>query len=332
MTTRENATAPLTPTSPSMSPARRESRGAEGREAGPSLLTAPHTPSDRDAPRRRLSADLAEHFRDLWAYRELLLQFTRRDIRVRYKQAAIGVAWAVLTPLVVILSGWVLRLAFGRISGEMPNDQMMAGVAVKSLGWAFFVGAMGFGTASITGHLSLITKTYFPRAILPIASVLTQLVDAAIALAALAIALPFFGVGFSLGLLWVLPVAILLVLFTTAVTLAASCANVFFRDAKHLVQIVLSFGIFFTPVFFDASAFGPTGSRVVMLNPLSPMLEGLRLAIVQGHNLARPLVDGAGLLIWTPAYLAYSAAVAIVGLLLTMAYFHRAEFDFAEYV
>ena len=77
---------------------------------------------------------------------------------------------------------------------------------------------------------------------------------------------------------------------------------------------------------------GQTGSRVVMLNPLSPMLEGLRLAIVQGHNLARPLVDGAGLLIWTPAYLAYSAVVAIVGLLLTMAYFHRAEFDFAEYV
>lgn len=251
---------------------------------------------------------------------------------MRYKQAAIGVAWAVLTPLVVVLSGWVLRLAFGRISGEMPNDQTMAGVAVKSVGWAFFVGAMGFGTASITGHLSLITKTYFPRAILPIASVLTQLVDAAIALVALAIALPFFGVGLSLGLLWIVPLALLLVFFTTAVTLTASCANVFFRDANYLIQIVLSFGIFFTPVFFDASAFGHAGSRIAMLNPLAPLLEGLRLAVVHGHNLARPLVDSAGLLIWTPAYLVYAAVWAIVGLLVTMAYFHRAEFDFAEYV
>ena len=324
MATRENTMSGPTP------------RDAPTTSAGESSASAPsltpRLPQDDVEPRRKISADLAEHFRDLWEYRELLLQFTRRDISVRYKQAAIGVAWAVLTPLVVVLSGWVLRLAFGRISGEMPNDEMMAGVAVKSLGWAFFVGAMGFGTASITGHLSLITKTYFPRAILPIASVLTQLVDAAIAFVAVAIALPFFGVGFSLGLLWVVPIAVLLVFFTTAVTLAASCANVFFRDAKHLVQIVLTFGIFFTPVFFDASAFGHTGSRIAMINPLAPLLEGLRLAVVQGHNLARPLVDSAGLLTWTPLYLAYAAAWAIVGLLVTLAYFHRAEFDFAEYV
>lgn len=299
----------------------------QGPAAAPSSLAAGY-----DAERRSIVADLVEHFRDLWDYRELLIQFTRRDINVRYKQAAIGVAWAILTPLVVVLSGWVLRLAFGRMSGEMPNDEMMAGVAVKSLGWAFFVGAMAFGTASITGHLSLITKTYFPRAILPIASVLTQLVDAGIALVALTIALPFFGVGASLGLLWIVPVALLLVLLTTGITLAASCANVFFRDAKHLVQIVLTFGIFFTPVFFDAAAFGHSGSKIVMLNPLAPLLEGLRLAVVHGHNLARPLVDAAGSLIWTPAYLAYSAAWAVLGLLLTMAYFHRAEFDFAEYV
>jgi lipopolysaccharide transport system permease protein len=326
MTTRENTIPPIIK--------ERASESLEGGDIASQAASpaASLTDWEGEEPRRKISADLSEHFRDLWAYRELLLQFTRRDISVRYKQAAIGVAWAVLTPLVVVLSGWVLRLAFGRMSGEMPNDEMMAGVAVKSLGWAFFVGAMGFGTASITGHLSLITKTYFPRAILPIASVLTQLVDAGIALVAVAIALPFFGVGFSLGLFWVEPIAVLLVFFKTAVTLAASCANVFFRDAKHLVQIVLTFGIFFTPVFFEASAFGHTGSRIAMINPLAPLLEGLRLAVVQGHNLARPLVDSAGLLIWTPLYLAYAAVWAIVGLLVAMAYFHRAEFDFAEYV
>ena len=297
------------------------------------LLSAGTVPGAQNEPARRgIGADLSEHARELWGYRELLVQFTRRDISIRYKQAAIGIAWAVLTPLVVVLSGWVLRLAFGRMSGEMPNDEMMAGVAVKSLGWAFFVGALAFGTASITGHLALITKTYFPRAILPIASVLTQLVDAAIGVVALAIALPFFGVGLSLALLWIVPLALMLVLFTTGVTLAASCANVFFRDAKHLVQIILSFGIFFTPVFFNADAFGATGSRIAMLNPIAPILEGLRLAVVQGHNLAQPLAGYAGSLAWTPSYLIYAAVWAVAAFLASMVLFRRAEFDFAEYV
>ena len=297
------------------------------------LLSAGEVPGAQNEPARRgVGADLSEHVRELWGYRELLVQFTRRDISIRYKQAAIGIAWAVLTPLVVVLSGWVLQLAFGRLSGQMPNDEMMAGVAVKSLGWAFFVGALAFGTASITGHLALITKTYFPRAILPIASVLTQLVDAAIGVVALAIALPFFGVGLSLALLWVVPLALMLVLFTTGVTLAASCANVFFRDAKHLVQIVLSFGIFFTPVFFNADVFGATGSRIAMLNPIAPILEGLRLAVVQGHNLAQPLVGYSGSLAWTPSYLIYAAVWALAAFLASMVLFRRAEFDFAEYV
>ncbi|MGQ0639846.1 MAG: ABC transporter permease [Gemmatimonadaceae bacterium] len=295
------------------------------------VLPVPTSPRS-EAPSRRISSDLREQVLELWAYRELLVQFTRRDIRIRYKQAAIGVAWAVLIPLVVVLSGWVLQLAFSRMSGVRPNDEMLAGVAVKSLGWAFFVGALAFGTASITGHLALITKTYFPRAILPIASVLTQLVDVAIGAVALAIALPFFGVGLSWALLWVAPLILLLILFTTGVTLAASCANVFFRDAKHVVQIILSFGIFFTPVFFNADAFGATGSRIAMLNPIAPLLEGTRLAVVQGHNLAQPLAGYAGSVAWTPWYLIYAALFAVAAFLGSMVLFHRAEFDFAEYV
>jgi lipopolysaccharide transport system permease protein len=286
---------------------------------------------DRRPTSPSLWAELRDMVRDLWLFRELLVQFTRRDIRIRYKQAVIGVAWAILTPLVVVLSGWILRVAFGRLSGETPSDAILAGVAVKSLGWAFFVGALGFGTPSITGHLTLITKTYFPRAILPLAAVFTQLVDAGIGVAALVILLPFFSVQLSVAMLWVVPLVMLLILLTTAITLAASCANVFFRDAKHLVQIVLSFGIFFTPVFFDASAFGTTGSRLLMLNPLAPLLEGLRLAVVEGHNLLVPIVN-AGVVGWTPAYLVYAMLWAIGGLLLSIAIFRRAEFKIAEYV
>jgi len=304
-------------------------------ELNPTTVAVENLPVAEPAggSRRSIGADLREIGSDLIQFRELLVELTLRDIRIRYKQAAMGVFWAVLTPLVLLLSGWILRLAFGRLSGEAPNDVVMAGVAVKSLAWAFFVGALGFGTASITANLSLVTKTYFPREILPLASVLTQLVDAAIGVVALILALPFFGVPLSPALLWVIPLSLALVMITTGAVLLGSCANVFFRDAKHLVQLVLSFGIFFTPVFFDADAFGPSGSRLVMLNPLAPVLEGLRLAVVHGHNLFTPLASGSGEgLAWAPWYLGYAGLWAIGLLGASAIAFHRAESVFAEYV
>ncbi|MBA3559220.1 MAG: ABC transporter permease [Gemmatimonadaceae bacterium] len=282
--------------------------------------------------RLSIFGDLGEIAHDLAHFRELLVQITLRDIRIRYKQAVMGIGWAVLTPLVVVLSGWVLRLAFARMSGEPVSHQVLAGIAVKSLGWAFFVGALSFSTASITANLPLITKVYFPREILPLAAVLTQVVDVIIAAIALCVALPFFGVGLSAALLWIPVLAILLMALTTAAALLLSCLNVFFRDAKHLVQILLSFGIFFTPVFYGADAFGPRAARLVMLNPLAPLLEGTRLAIVDGHNLLVPLTSSTGAVAWSPAYLAYAAVVSVVGLVASAIIFHRAEFVFAEYV
>jgi len=299
----------------------------------PLVKPAPSRPPSVPGAARSLGADLRAIGRDLVSYRELLVELTLRDIRIRYKQAAMGVLWAVLTPLVLVLSGWILRLAFGRLYGEAPNDVVMAGIAVKSLAWAFFVGALAFGTASITANLSLVTKTYFPREILPLASVLTQLVDAAIGTLALGIALPFFGVHLSFAILWAIPLVLALVMITTGTVLLGSCANVFFRDARHLVQLVLSFGIFFTPVFFNAANFGAPGAKLMMLNPLSPVLEGLRLSIVEGHNLLRPLVAASGdLLVWTPWYLGYAGLWAVGLLTLSAVLFHRAEQVFAEYV
>jgi ABC-type polysaccharide/polyol phosphate export permease len=270
--------------------------------------------------------------RDLLEFRELLQQVTLRDIRIRYKQAAMGVAWAVLTPLVVVLSGWVLRLAFGRLYGEVGVEALLAGIAVKSLAWAFFAGALSFGTGSLTGNLQLVTKVAFPREVLPLASVLTQAVDAGVGIAALAVIMPFFDVGISLSLLWLIPLLLLLLCLTTGVTLLASALNVFYRDARHLVQMVVSFGIFFTPVFFDATAFG-RWAPLVMLNPLAPIMEGMRLAVVDGHNLLQPLVVGpASTLAWTPGYLLLAAVWAVGGLIVSAVIFHRVEPDFAEYV
>lgn len=313
--------------------------GLHERSASGPAPSPPHPPSssvdiawitseDHASPARELSGLVSELVR----HRELLLQLTRRDVRIRYKQAVMGIGWAIIMPLVVVLSGWVLRLAFTRLAGAPLDGAVMAGIAVKSVGWAFFVGALGFGTSSITANLALVTKVYFPRAVLPLASVATQIVDATIATVALAGILPFLGVGLQWSLAWLLPIALLLFLLTTATALLFSCLNVFFRDARHLVQIVLSFGIFFTPVFFDASAFGGARTWWVMANPLAPLLEGLRLAVVNGHDLATPLHTADGALIWTPAFLAWSAGFTVALLLLSGVIFRRAEFRFAEYV
>jgi ABC-type polysaccharide/polyol phosphate export permease len=127
----------------------------------------------------------------------------------------------------------------------------------------------------------------------------------------------------------------LLVLFTIATSLFLSCANLFFRDVKYVVQVLLTFGIFFTPVFFDASMFGPVAGPLAMLNPMAPLLEGLRLAVVEGHDLLTPLevvVRGATVTAWSPWYLAYGALWAIGGLLVSAVVFHRSELLFAEYV
>jgi ABC-type polysaccharide/polyol phosphate export permease len=130
--------------------------------------------------------------------------------------------------------------------------------------------------------------------------------------------------------------ALLAFLFTTGACVFVSCANLFFRDVKYLVQVFLTFGIFFTPIFFEPAMLGETGGRLLMLNPLSPVLEGLRLCVTQGHDLAHTLraVDAQGLsvVVWTPWYLAYAAAVAVLGFVGSALLFRRVEHVFAEYV
>lgn len=290
------------------------------------------TPPTEAHPLKSMLSDLGTIARNLFRYRELLMELTRRDLRIRYTQAVMGVVWAILTPLVVALSGWVIRIALSYMSGQPLAQVELADIAVKAVAWSFFVGALGFGTASVTANYALVTKVYFPRQMLPLSSVATQVIDSIIGAAALVILLPLLGVRPSAALLWVPFLAIVMVLLTTGFTLLAACANVFFRDAKHVVQLITSFGIFFTPVIFNADAFGPGGVKVLMINPLGPVLEGLRLSVVHGHNLLTPLTGTGGAVVWNPWFLVWSAGWALAGTTLAALVFHRAEARFAEYV
>lgn len=277
---------------------------------------------------------LREVVADLREYRDLLLQLTLRDIKIRYKQAVMGFGWAVFLPALVVLAGILVRGAMAYISGGKLQTSAIMGVAVKSIPWSFFVGAIGFATTSLVGNANLVTKIYFPREVFPISSVLGQAVDSSIGAIALIILLPFLGVSYGWTVLWVPLLALILFLFTLAASLFLSCGNLFFRDVKYIVRVLLTFGIFFTPVFFEPSMFGPTGAWIMLLNPLAPVLEGIRLAVVEGHNLLVPLtVSGkhGAVTAWQPWLLAYSAGWAVFGLLGSTVMFHRLEYVFAEY-
>lgn len=287
--------------------------------------------ADDDPPRSATS----EIISDYWSHRELLYQLTLRDVRLRYKQAVMGFGWAIFMPTLVVLSGLIVRFAMAYYAGTSLVASDVARMGVKGVGWAFFVGALGFATASLVTNSNLVTKVYFPREVLPVSATLAQAVDSLIGSAALAVLLIVLGIRPTLALLWVPVVALLLFVFTAAVGLAVSCANLFFRDIKYIVQVVLTFGIFFTPVLFEPAAFGRRGA-LMMINPLSPLLEGLRLSIVDGHNLLAPLIvisnKGEQVLAWSPWYLAYAALWSIGGLILASLLFHKLESSFAEYV
>jgi homopolymeric O-antigen transport system permease protein len=297
------------------------------------------SPGNAQSPGRpSIARDLAESARDIVQSRGLLYQLALRDVRIRYKQAVMGFGWAVFMPVVIVSAGCLVRVALARGVDGAVDRSILAALAVKALPWAFVVGAIGFATPSLTNNINLVSKVYFPREVLPLAALLAQTFDTVVGATLLAILLPALGIAHVTALVWVPLLALLLFMLTAAACLFLSCANLFFRDVKYIVQVVITFSIFFTPVLFEPSLLGPRGARLVMLNPVAPLLEGLRLSVVDGHNLLAPLTaqtvmpGGLPVIEWAPWWLAYSACWAVAALLASVLIFHRSESIFADYV
>ena len=282
---------------------------------------------------RRRSDSLSNIAGDVWAARELVVQFVLRDINIRYAQAFFGFAWALLMPVLIVLSGLVFRLVISTLSGQPIAGSSIASLAVKSLPWAFFSGAIAISTQSIISYSNLIGKVYFPRETLPLSAVLAQCFDFGIGLIALFVILLVLGVPLTFNALWAFPLIVLLFLFTVGVSLLLSCANLFFRDVKYIVQVILNFGIFATPIFFEPHMLGQAGARVMMLLPLSPFIEGFNVAVVGGNNLLTTLsqVTPKGVVIaWSPWYLVYAIVCAVLALTLGAKTFRHFSGKFAE--
>lgn len=288
----------------------RASSRVEGRAQTPDL---PDEPVVRIRPSGRWAA---LNLRDLWEYRELLYFLTWRDIKVRYKQTFLGVAWVIFQPL---LSMIIFAFVFGRVVG-VPSDGIPYPLFAYAglLPWTFFSGAVTRSGNSLVGSANLITKVYFPRLIIPGAAVAAGLVDFAIAFVLLAALMVYYAVPLGLGLL-ILPV---LVLLTTLLALGfgmwTSALNVKYRDVAHILPFMMTLGMFASPIIYPASIVPVKWRWLFELNPLTGIIEGYRSALFGGP--------------FRWAALGISV-LETLGLLVIAAYsFRRMEKDFADVV
>ncbi len=251
-------------------------------------------------------------------YRDLLLMLTFRDIRIRYKQAAMGFLWAIFMPVVAVFAGILVRQAMLFVSGKSLETHNVVSIAIKVLPWTFFANSIRFSVQSLVSNRDLLTKIYFPRAVLPLSSTLACAFDFSIAAAVIPFVMLFTGIGASVQLLWIPSLLVFLFLFTFGLGLLLSAANLFYRDVKYVVDIILTFGIFFTPVFYEASDLGKW-KNLMLYNPLGSILESLHRVVV-----LKMLPD--------PFWFSYAGAVSIIMFCVGLSVFYGKEQDFAENV
>lgn len=267
----------------------------------------------------RKSGWVALDIRELWRYRELFYFLTWRNILVRYKQAIIGIAWAVLQPLVTMI---VFTLIFNRALGVRPGTN--APYAVFSFAglvpWTFFAGAIAASGISLVGDRNLLTKVYFPRLVIPIAAVLAGLVDLAISFVVLVVLMGTYGIAPTWNVIF-LPLFVLLA-FATALgfSLWLSALNVLYRDVQYVVPFLVQIGMFVSPVIYPISMVPAGWKRVVLaLNPMTGVIGGFRWAL-----LGEQFPSG--------SYLWISTTMVVVVLVGGLYYFKRMERVFSDVV
>jgi lipopolysaccharide transport system permease protein len=253
---------------------------------------------------------------ELWQYRELLLTFIVRELRLRYAQTWIGAAWVLLKPVSTMALLWAV---FGVVAALPTNGVPYALFCFSGLVlWFFFAGAVADSQESLVGNAELIRKVYFPRPLLPIATVSARLVDLTIMLAFLATLLVYHRVGRLPHVVAMGAVILLTVMLATGVGMAVAAINVRFRDAQHVVPVALQLLMFASPVIYSSQMVPPAWRRLYMLNPLAGLVEGFRAAVL-------------GLPLPTEA-LTVSAVVTTALLTVTFLMFRRMETAFADQV
>jgi lipopolysaccharide transport system permease protein len=224
------------------------------------------------------------YWTDLWRYRELFYILSWRDITVRYKQTAIGIAWAILRPLLTMV---VFTVIFGRLA-KLPSDghaPYPIMVYAAMLPWQFFSSSVSEASNSLVANTQLITKVYFPRIIIPISSVVTSFVDFLIAFVILIFLMMFYKFTPSWNILS-LPVFVLISFLTASgIGLYITALNVKYRDFRYIVPFVIQFGLYISPVGFSSSIVPEKYRLLYSLNPMVGVIDGFRCAILSGESM-----------------------------------------------
>jgi ABC-type polysaccharide/polyol phosphate export permease len=250
------------------------------------------------------------------AYWELLMNLTRREVKGRHSQSVLGVGWAIAQPLATMI---VFTLVFSRLANIVSDVPYPVFAYAGLVAWFFFLNSVNSGTMSLIQYRNIVTKTYFPREIIPLAQVCSRLLDLAAASALVAALMAYYGMSVNRWALLVIPLFVLLVAFTIAVTLLTSAMNVFYRDVSPVVQIGLQLWLFLTPIAYPFARVPEPWRGWVALNPLSGVIEGLRSAVIYGHQ---------------PEWSLLARSVAVTAVLLVGSYvlFKRLDKYFADVI
>jgi lipopolysaccharide transport system permease protein len=260
---------------------------------------------------------VALDLRSLSQYRELVYFLVWRDIKVRYKQTVLGAAWAIIQPVFTMA---VFSLFFGRLA-KMPSDGIPYPIFAYTalVPWTFFVNGLSQSSNSVVGSSHLITKVYFPRLAIPLASVLSGLIDFALAFAVLIGMMLWYGVMPTARTPWVLAFLLLALVTALGVGLWLSALNVEYRDVRYVLPFLTQCWMFATPIAYPSSLLHPPWRTVYGLNPMVGVVEGFRWAMLGAKTAPGPMV-------------AVSALAALVILVSGAFYFRRMEKTFADIV
>jgi lipopolysaccharide transport system permease protein len=253
----------------------------------------------------------------VWEYRELLYFLAWRDVKVRYKQTALGAAWAVLQPLLTML---VFSLFFGKLA-KMPSDGIPYPLfsLAALVPWTLFANGVNTSSNSLVSSANMIKKVYFPRLTIPISTVLAGVVDFCVACLVLLVMMGYYRTAPSPNMIWLPAFVLLVVVSCLGVGLILSALNVRYRDIRYVVPFLVQFWFFATPIAYPSSLLSEPWRTVYGLNPMAGAIEGIRWALLGTGS-------APGLMILA------SSATAILLLVVGLLYFRQVEKTFADVV
>ena len=262
-----------------LSVARRPTDAARGPETG--VDARPREPRPEIWFRRPIN--IFSSLKELWGFRELVVTLAERDLRVRYKQAVLGVAWAVLAPVVMMIAFTLLFNRFGKVNTQGAPYALFSYLGL--LPWTFFSTSVSAGGLSLVGNNDLLNKLYCPREVFPIAGIVDAAFDALIAACVLLVLFPLTGFAPKPELYYLPLLLTVLLMFTLGVTLAVSAVTVYARDLRLVLPLAIQVGLFVTPVVYGAGSISTSKAFLITysaINPLVPVIDGLRSTVLNG--------------------------------------------------